>query len=84
MKKFVFGELKDRGSFHKLFENVEKIIFDSPESFTNQSVKNIYIDVNKEIVEFNNDLNQVCYKLTLFFTGYLHLFTIYMIWKKNS
>ena len=50
MKKFVFDELKDKGSFHKLFENVEKIIFESPESFTNQSVKNIYIDVNKEIV----------------------------------
>lgn len=30
MKKFVFGELKDKGSFNKLFQNVEKIILESP------------------------------------------------------
>ena len=30
MKNFVFGELKVKGSFNKLFENVEKIILYSP------------------------------------------------------
>jgi hypothetical protein len=47
MKNFVFNELRNKGSLDKLFTNVTSIIYNSPESFTNQSVKNIYIDVNK-------------------------------------
>jgi len=44
----------------------------------------IYIDVNKEIIEFNNDLNQVSHNLKILFTGYIHLYSIYLTWKKFS
>lgn len=56
----------------------------SPNYFNRDTITNIYVDVCKEIVEFNNDLNQVSHKLTLLFSGYAHLYAIYMIWKKFS
>jgi hypothetical protein len=35
-------------------------------------------------MEFNNDLNQVSHNLKILFTGYIHLYAIYLTWKKIS
>jgi hypothetical protein len=51
---------------------------------TRNTVTGIFIDVDREITEFNNDLNQVSHKLTLLFTGLVHLYAIYLTWKKFS
>jgi len=84
MKQFVYNELICKKAFLKLFTNIDKIINKSPDYLNLSTITNIYIDVNKEIIEFNNDLNQVSHKLTLLFTGYIHLYAIYLTWKKNS
>jgi hypothetical protein len=85
MKKFVYNELMNsKKAFVTLFNNIDKTINKSPDYLTLSTVTSIYIDVNKEIIEFNNDLNQVSHKLTLLFTGYVHLYSIYLTWKKFS
>ena len=84
MKQFIYNELVSKKAFLKLFNNIDKIINKSPDYLTFNTVTSIYIDVNKEIIEFNNDLNQVSHKLTLLFTGYVHLYAIYLTWKKFS
>ena len=86
MKNFVYSELvntKDN-SFIKLFKKIDQIIESSDLLLTRNAITNIYIDVAREITEFNNDLNQVSQKLTLLFVGYIHLYAIYMLWKKFS
>ena len=84
MKHFVYNELASQKTILKLLNNIDKIINQSSDSLTFNTVTSIYIDVNKEIIEFNNDLNQVSHKLTLLFTGYVHLYAIYLTWKKFS
>ena len=84
MKQFVYNEFVSKKIILKLFSNIDKIINKSPNDITLSTVTSIYIDVNKEIIEFNNDLNQVSHKLTLLFTGYVHLYAIYLTWKKFS
>ena len=84
MKDFVFKELKNKKTILKLFNNIDKIIHSSPDFLTLNNVTGIYVDVNKEIIKFNDDLNQVSQKLTLLFTGYVHLYAVYVLWKKFS
>ena len=85
MKKFIYNEIvNNKKTIYKLFNNIDKVINKSPDYLTLSTVTSIYIDVNKEIIEFNNDLNQVSHKLTLLLTGYIHLYSIYLTWKKFS
>ena len=85
MKQFVYNQIvKEKKTILKLFSNIDKIINKSPNYLTLNTVTSIYIDVMKEITEFNDDLNQVSQKFTLLFTGYVHLYAIYLTWKKFS
>lgn len=84
MKQFVFNELKDKKTIYKIFSNIDKIILSSPNFFNSSNITSLYVDVSKEIIKFNDDLNQVSHMLTLLFTGYIHLYAIYMIWKHFS
>lgn len=84
MKQFVFKELKNKQTIYKIFTNIDKVIHSSPNFLTLNNITGIYVDVNKEVIKFNDDLNQVSHKLTLLFTGYVHLYAVYMIWKKFS
>jgi hypothetical protein len=84
MKQFVYQELIKKNTFHILFSKIDKIILKSSNYLNTSTITGIYIDVNREITEFNNDLNQVSHKLTLIFTGYVHLYAIYLTWKKFS
>lgn len=86
MKTFVFSELMNEkeNSFEKLFNSIDEIIRNSNPVLTRDTVTSIFIDVAREITEFNNDLNQVSQKLTLLFAGYVHLYALYMSWKKFS
>lgn len=86
MKNFVFSELVNQkdNSFVKLFKNIDVIVQKSDLILTRNTITNIYIDVAREVTEFNNDLNQVSQKLTLLFVGYIHLYALYMSWKKFS
>ncbi len=86
MKNFVYSELinKKENSFIKLFNNIDTIIQKSGINLNKNTVTNIFIDVTREITEFNNDLNQVCQKLTLLLVGYIHLYAVYMSWKNFS
>ena len=51
---------------------------------TLNNITGIYVDVNRQLINFNNDLNQISHKLTLLFTGFVHLYAIYLTWKKFS
>ncbi len=59
-------------------------MLDSPDNLSNYTVEGIYTDVCQLITAFNDDLNQVSYKLSIYFTGYLHLYATYMILKKHA
>lgn len=50
-------------------------------SFESKAIKELYNKVNEEISVFNNDLNQISYKLNLIFIGKVHLLITYLIWK---
>lgn len=84
LKNFLYSELESKKSFDLLFASINKIIKNSPTVLTRNNIASIYVDVSSEIKEFNNDLNQVSHKLTLMFTGYIHLYAVYLIWKKFS
>jgi len=84
MKDFVFNELLRTKSKEKLFKNIDEIINKSSDYLTYEDIAKLFINVNQEIILFNDDLNQVSHKLTLLFVGYVHLYAIYLKWKKYS
>jgi hypothetical protein len=77
----VIEELKTIKSFERLFTKIDKIVCSYHDLVTTQTIHSIFVDVNREITAFNDDLNQVSYKLCLYFNGYAHLYTVYMIWR---
>jgi len=56
----------------------------SPNYFNTKVITSIYIDVKREITDFNNDLKQVSRKLSIVFSRSVILYTAYLTWKKYS
>ncbi len=84
MKQFVFQDLKENKKFLKLFKNIDIIIGKSSDTLSLNTVSGIFIDVSSEITKLNDDLNQVSHRITLLLSGYIHLYAVYLTWKKFS
>jgi hypothetical protein len=48
--------------------------------FSRKNIEIICKKVTDLITDFNNDLNQVGYKITVMLTGIIHLYAVYVAW----
>lgn len=85
MIHFLFREMSSENKFEQIYKLIEQVIIDKNKikGINATIIKDVYMSTCELISKVNNDLNQLCYNLHILFAGQLHLFAVYVLWKKS-